>query len=61
MLALNRNFLRGSYPPLVTPFAGGRVEANVVSIAAKIETARAVCNLPEIIVLARLAGRRSVQ
>jgi 4-hydroxy-tetrahydrodipicolinate synthase len=26
MLALNRNFLRGSYPPLVTPFREGAVD-----------------------------------
>ena len=26
MVALNRNFLRGSYPPLVTPFRAGAVD-----------------------------------
>jgi 4-hydroxy-tetrahydrodipicolinate synthase len=26
MIALNKNFLRGSYPPLITPFRGGAVD-----------------------------------
>ncbi len=29
MIALNRNFLRGSYPPLVTPFRDGAVDYDV--------------------------------